>query len=161
MMRNLLWWVARGMVVVALIPLLLGAAFFRAGDRLESGALPGTARGTGLVERDPRIDSVAAVALRGAPFRQDGRPSRTVYDPNRPAEFQVNEGPARPALVLSGILEGGPPLAVIEGVPGRDGAVVMAEGDTAGGLRIRRIKEGRVTVTGMDTTWSLTVRGTP
>jgi len=161
MTRNLLWWMARGVKIAAVLPLLLGAAFLMRTDRPSEHPRTVVGSSVSTSGRMPRIDSVAGAVLHVAPFREDGRPSRVVYDPARPTGMQIDQGTPRPTLVLSGILEGRAPLAVLDGIPGREGAVVLALGDTAGGLRIRRIKEGQVTVTGMDTTWTLTVRGTP
>jgi hypothetical protein len=48
---------------------------------------------------------------------------------------------------------------VLEGVPGREGAVILAAGDTAGGLQVRRLEPGRAVIAGYDTTWVLTPRG--
>jgi hypothetical protein len=39
-----------------------------------------------------------------------------------------------------------------------DGSRAMQRGDTAGGLRLRRITPGSVVMTGYDTTWTLRVR---
>ena len=160
-MRRMLWWGARGMVILALLPVGLGAALFRRTDGHPTVSRAEHRVGVSETDLVPRIDSVAGAALRVAPFRPDGRPSREVYDPNRTTQAPENAGMARPMLVVTGIMEGRAPLAVIEGVPGREGAVVMAVGDTAGGVRLRRIKGGTVTITGMDTTWTLTVRGAP
>jgi prophage tail gpP-like protein len=49
--------------------------------------------------------------------------------------------------------------AVIAGIPGRDGSVVVRAGDTLEGLRIRRIDRDTVVVGAVDTTWKLTVKG--
>jgi hypothetical protein len=65
--------------------------------------------------------------------------------------------PPKPALRLRGIL-GGPPWDVlIEGVPGREGAVVARVGQTLGGVTIRAVHRDTVIVRGMDTTWKLTI----
>jgi hypothetical protein len=65
---------------------------------------------------------------------------------------------AKPQLVLRGVLGGPPWDALIEGVPGREGAVVLRAGETSAGLTLRRIGRDTVVVTGYDTTWKLTVR---
>jgi hypothetical protein len=53
----------------------------------------------------------------------------------------------------------GPPWqAVVEGIPGREGGVVVREGEVLGELRVRSIKRDTVVVVGFDTTWALAVR---
>ncbi len=64
----------------------------------------------------------------------------------------------RPHPVLTGLLWGERPSALMEGIPGHEGAVVMSAGDTAGGLRVVQVLRDRVTLTGMDTSWTLTMR---
>lgn len=107
--------------------------------------------------RGVAVESLAVAARRTAPFRPDGRPTAVAYDPVRSEAPQVY-APARPALALNGILQGSAPLAIIEGVPGREGPVLLGIGDTVAGLRVRRIKDGQVTVAGMDTTWQLRIK---
>ena len=118
--------------------------------------------GVGTAELLPAtasLESLGGAAQKGAPFRPDGRPSRVTYDPARTAAPEY--APPKPALVVSGVVGGAAPLVVLEGVPGRDGPVLLGVGDTLAGLKIRRIREGKVTITGMDTTWLLTIRGLP
>lgn len=65
--------------------------------------------------------------------------------------------PPRPQLFVSGIV--GPPWqALLEGVPGREGAVVVRQGDVLGDLRVREITGSAVVVASPDTTWRLAVR---
>jgi hypothetical protein len=106
-------------------------------------------------------DSLAQLARARAPFRADGRPAPVAYDPTRAASPMPSYGAPKPGLVLTGLVGGPASLALLEGIPGREGPVLLAVGDTIAGLKIRRIKEGHVTVTGMDTTWVLAVRRMP
>jgi hypothetical protein len=102
---------------------------------------------------------MVSAAQKVAPFRPDGRPSRVVYDP---AGTTVPVDPVpKPRLVVTGLVEGTAPLVLLEGVPGRESPVLLGVGDTLAGLKIRRIREGKVTITGMDTTWVLAIRGLP
>ena len=105
------------------------------------------------------LDPLVSAAQKVAPFRPDGRPSRVMYDPARTVVPEY--APPKPALVVSGVVDGAAPLVVLEGIPGRDGPVLLGVGDTLAGLKIRRIKGGSVTITGMDTTWVLTIRRLP
>ena len=101
-------------------------------------------------------DSVAAIVSRD-PFRIGHRPALAAYDPLRLAE-QLAPPPPRPALVLVGVMDGVTPSAVVEGFPGVEGARVVRPGDVIGGLAIKKVGSGRVTITGLDTTWVLQVR---
>jgi len=101
-------------------------------------------------------DSVAAIASRD-PFRIGRRPALPAYDPLRLAEQQAPP-PLRPPLLLVGIIDGSSPSAVIEGFPGVDGARVVRVGDVVAGLAVKKVSNGQVVVTGMDTTWVLQVR---
>ncbi len=63
----------------------------------------------------------------------------------------------RPPLTVTGIV--GPPWeALLEGVPGRQGAVVARAGERFGDLRIRSITAAEVVVQGPDTTWRLQIK---
>jgi hypothetical protein len=64
---------------------------------------------------------------------------------------------ARPRLVLRGVLGGPPWDALVEGLPGRDGAVVMRAGQTIAGITIRSVRPDTVLARGFDTTWALTL----
>lgn len=62
-----------------------------------------------------------------------------------------------PPLRVTGI--SGPPWeALLEGIPGRQGAVVVRPGDRVEDLRIRSITSDLVVVQGRDTTWRLQVK---
>lgn len=65
--------------------------------------------------------------------------------------------PPRPILSLLGIVGGPPWSAIVAGVPGRDGAVVMRLADTLSGLRIATIRRDTVVVRSRDTTWTLSL----
>jgi hypothetical protein len=66
--------------------------------------------------------------------------------------------PPKPTLLVSGIVWGSAPQAVIEGLPGVDGPRVMRVGDVVAGLMVRKIEASRVEIAGMDTIWVLKVR---
>lgn len=110
-----------------------------------------------LIVRMPRTATVAEslhdrlVAL--APFR----PNRIPTDP--PITAQPSTPPVRPSLVLSAIVWGERPAAVIEGLPGVEGGRVVVAGDTVGGLAIRAIGRLTAVVAGPDTTWLLRLEG--
>lgn len=66
--------------------------------------------------------------------------------------------PPKPMLSLRGILGGPPWDALIEGVPGHEGAVVLRVGQRSGDIIVRAIRRDTVFLQGMDTTWKLTLR---
>ena len=91
------------------------------------------------------------------PFRLDRRPSAVGFGAQSGPTQIVPDQSRRPQLLLSGVF--GPPWqAVLEGIPGRDGSVVVRVGDVFGELRVRSIRRDTVVVQGADTTWKLTVR---
>lgn len=112
----------------------------------------------------PRVmgDSIARAATHAAendPFRLDQHPSSVAYDPaleGMPQPDMVR--PPRPTLVLRGIIGGPPWSAIVEGVPGRSGSVLLRRGDTLSGLTIRAVGRDTVILKGSDTTWRLGVQ---
>jgi len=103
-----------------------------------------------------QTESLASITVARDLFRVDRRPA-PAYDPGR-ASARPSAAEAKPTLVLSGIVWGDPALAIIEGIPGRDGPQVLRTGDVVASLTVRRIEPHRVVVVGRDTTWTLTVR---
>ena len=99
-----------------------------------------------------------AAAVAKAPFRER-RISAAPYDPALVGAPPPPPAPPKPAVILAGIVWGSEPVAAIEGVPGNEGAVVLGVGDSAGGIRVRRIAREMITVVGYDTVWNLRIRG--
>jgi hypothetical protein len=154
-------WSLWGAAAALAAPLIIGAWLLFVPDaaaRTMAGDPAGRGRGSAASPRP--LDSLMTVARRTAPFRPDGRPSRVAYDPSR-NEVTPDYTPPKPVLVLTGVMGGAAPLAVLEGIPGHDGPALLGVGDTLAGLKVRRILEGIVTIAGMDTTWVLTIRRLP
>lgn len=63
----------------------------------------------------------------------------------------------KPRLLLRGVLGGPPWDAIIEGIPGHDGSVVIRAGQTIDGISIRGIHRDSVFARGFDTTWTLSL----
>jgi hypothetical protein len=107
-------------------------------------------------------DSVPAASLNPLvvhdPFRARRAPAPIAYDPVALAAGPPPPAPPKPVLTLTGIAWGAEPEAVIEGLPSTDGPRVVRVGETVGGFKVKRIASDRVVITGMDTTWTLTVR---
>lgn len=109
------------------------------------------------------FDSTVLVASAGRlrsrnPFRLDRKPADVRYNPWEPAVVTPpSPPPARPPLALAGLL--GPPWnALVEGIPGREGGVLLQVGDTAGGVQFVALRGDTVVLAGFDTTWTLTAR---
>lgn len=104
-------------------------------------------------------DSLAAALVAHDPFRVTRRPSNVLYDPVRLAQPATGP-PPKPVLALVGIVwdNGLDPTALVEGLPSVDGPRPVRRGETIAGLRVNAIKPDRVVITGLDTTWTLTVR---
>lgn len=124
--------------------------------------------------RAPVVAPVSPETLRAATdrvaesdlFRLDRRPAAVAYRPESDGKPQtVAPHPPRPQLSLQGIIGVGGSVArgprwaaLLGGVPGRDGSVLVHGGDTIGGLMVRRVGRDTVVVSASDTTWRLTVR---
>lgn len=104
------------------------------------------------------LDSLVLAVVDHDPFRLTRSPAATAYSPVPVEPVYVEPPPPKPQLVLTGIMWGDEPIAIVEGVPGIDGARLLRPGDSVGGIRIRRITRQDVTLVGMDTTWVLQVR---
>ena len=141
-----------------IVPLIGGVAAFTRRQPViailpASGTSPSRATGEGHL-----ADSLLRGVVEVAPFRLIRRPAAAAYQvggTDVAADAPVTQ---RPVLSLSGIIAGRHPAALLDGVPGRTGSVLLQLGDTVAGLRLRRVGLDRVIVTGMDTTWTLTLR---
>lgn len=102
--------------------------------------------------------AAAEVVVAKDPFRLERRPSPVSYSPTTESAPAPPPRPPRPALAVTGIVGGPPWEALLEGLPGRQGSVLVRRGDTVSGLRIRSITRDTVRISGMDTTWKLAVR---
>lgn len=110
------------------------------------------------------LASAARLARERNPFRLDRMPAPVRYAvapvPGLPAPPPPPPAPPRPPLQLAGVV--GPPWqALIEGIPGRNGAVVVRAGDRVDDLRVLSITRDRAVIQGADTTWRLTLKGIP
>lgn len=94
------------------------------------------------------------------PFRLDRQPARVGFgaEPVSTEAQGAPTPPERPTLSITGIIGGPPWQAIIEGVPGRDGAVLVRSGEVLGELRVRTIRPDTVVVEGPDTVWTLTLK---
>ncbi|MCC6317241.1 MAG: hypothetical protein IT361_06060 [Gemmatimonadaceae bacterium] len=100
------------------------------------------------------IAAAAEVVERRNPFSISRRPV-TTSQRVEPAAAR----PQPPLLQLQGIVGGPPWSAVVQGIPGRDGEVLVQPGDTIAGLRIVRVTSTSVLVAMRDTAWALRLAG--
>lgn len=106
-----------------------------------------------LVASDTGIGSMAREMSERNPFRLSNRPSR----------FRHGETPAsgpitiayRPQLTVAAVVGGPPWTALLGGVPGVAGMVLVRPGDVVDSIHISSIARGRVVVRLPDTTWVL------
>lgn len=118
------------------------------------------------IDSSPPVDSLelatAASGIRERnPFRWDRRPTGVLFNPWEPVAPPITNLPAtppKPSLSLSGVVGGPPWAALIEGIPGREGGVLLNVGQEAGGVQLRELVGNVATLTGFDTTWVLTPR---
>jgi hypothetical protein len=111
--------------------------------------------------RETAYDSLLAAARHRPLFRPDRRPPALAFDPGGTQPAGGEPAPSaqpRPQLAVSGIVWGAEPAAIVDGLPGAEGSVVLRRGEASGGIRVRRIELGRVILSGLDTTWTLPVR---
>ncbi|HEY2805461.1 MAG TPA: hypothetical protein VGI92_06330 [Gemmatimonadales bacterium] len=104
-------------------------------------------------------DSLAHIISNRDLFRASRTPAAVRFDPvnaDRPNPSQPN--PARPAFVLSGILFGEQPAALLDGVPGFESTRVLHVGEKFGAYQVRAITSDRVVISAPDTTWTLRLK---
>jgi hypothetical protein len=112
------------------------------------------------------VDALDADALQAAvdsvvhndPFRFEHRPASVPFALRAETLSPVAPPVPRPKLAVVGIIGGPPWEAIVDGIPGRDGSVVVRQGDIAGPLQFISVKRDTVVVRGADTTWRLTLR---
>jgi hypothetical protein len=100
------------------------------------------------------IDSAARVVAASDPFRLDRRPSSVPYRSDLEGVVPPPK-PPKPTLALEGLVGN---AALLDGAPGHGATAIVHVGDTLGGLRVRRIGHDTVVISGVDTTWHLTLR---
>jgi hypothetical protein len=102
-------------------------------------------------------DRTAALAIDADPFRASRRPSSVAFAAQGDGAPVAPRAP-RPPLAMAGSVGGPPWSAILDGVPGHDGSLIVTAGDTVAGLRIKSVRRDSVVVQGADTTWRLGVR---
>ena len=158
-------WLERTLWLAALLALAAGVVELRQRSaRLWAAASPAVLSMIAVAPARPTPDSLEAAV--------DEIADRNLFRPERAsAEKQQNAQPmmpmampqppsAKPHLVLRGVLGGPPWDAIIEGVPGREGSVVLRAGQSLGGITVRAVRRDTTYARGFDTTWVLTMART-
>lgn len=105
------------------------------------------------------LEVFARTIVRGDPFRIERAPAAVPYQAGpSPETGGTPPTPAKPPLALAGLIGGPPWAAILEGMPGQTGSVIARTGDVFGALRVRHIDHDGAVITGMDTTWILTLK---
>jgi hypothetical protein len=109
----------------------------------------------------PNVSAALTTWAAVAPFRRNRQPAAKRFDAGamigRASDSEPQKAP-RPQLILRGIVLGATPIALIEGLPGIEGARSVRQGEQVGGLRIRSVEHAKVRVADEDTTWTLVIR---
>ena len=147
-----------GATAVAVIVTALGVRATRASSATSAQPILAAAAEPRRLDADSIAQAVAYVVAND-PFRLSRHPATVAYSPALegfapPAVAR----PPRPNLVLRGIVGGPPWGAILDGLPGRDGSVLVRRGDTLGTLVVRAVGRDTVIINGADTTWRLTVK---
>lgn len=127
-------------VIAPLIGFATGSGSAARRDSLDDFARHIADRDLFRLDRQPAAVAYGTVVA-GVPGSATGRPSAT----------------ATPHLIVSGIVGGPPWAALLDGIPGRDGSMLVRQGDTLAGFTVRAVRRTGVIITGMDTTWHLTL----
>jgi len=119
----------------------------------------GTAALASTLPAPAQPDSLVPAFVGRDPFRITRRPAAVPYDPVRLVQ-PATPPPPKPPLALVGIVwdTGRDPTALVEGLPGAEGARPVRQGETIAGLRVKAIKPDQIVIAALDTTWTLTVR---
>ncbi len=104
------------------------------------------------------LDSAATLVVAHDVFRLERKPATVAYSVT-PTGFIAPSAQTTPTIriALQGTIGGPPWHAIISGVPGHDGTIVVSAGDTLGGVAIRRVNRDSVTVRVKDSTWTVTL----
>jgi hypothetical protein len=115
------------------------------------------------ISNEPLLDSMASEIVSHDPFRLAHMPAHARYAVTTQSATGISpaarESP--PAMTLKAIAGGPPWQALIDGVPGQAGAVLVRSGTVLDRLSIGSITRSGVVVRGSDTTWVLSFPSRP
>ena len=142
--------------VIALTVTAIEVTHLVALPRVPAPAIWASADLTWPMHRDSLGENAARI-VEHDPFRVERRPPDVAFGTQTGGASATNVSSARPQLTLSGIVGGPPWAALLNGVPGHDGTALVHTGDTLSGFTVLAVRATSVTISGMDTTWHLTV----
>jgi hypothetical protein len=103
------------------------------------------------------LDSAASHVVTHDPFRLERKPANVAFSITPPAIAGVPPQGPPVRIALQGMIGGPPWRAIVSGIPGHDGTIMVSSGDTLGGVTIRRIDRSGITVRVKDSTWTVTL----
>jgi hypothetical protein len=153
-------WAERALWLATLLALVAGAfEAHRRSAQLLGVASPALLSVMAVVPARPAPDTLA-LAVGEIADRTLVRPERTSAEQHPSTQLTMpmampQPPSSKPHLVLRGVLGGPPWDAIIEGIPGHDGSVVMRAGQSLGGITVRAVRRDTAYARGFDTTWAL------
>ena len=150
--------------LATLVSLSSIVAWVRAVPPSPPGPLPGTRSRATEVKPTAPLDTArfgaAATRIRAHDlFRWQRKPTSVRFNPWEPVKApEPSVRPPRPPLVLVGIVGGPPWTALVEGMPDRQGGVLLRVGEEIAGIRLVVVRGDTARLSGFDTTWVLTPR---
>ena len=152
--ERLLWLSAVSTAAGGVVSVRVSAA------RVLAATPPTVLPAVGAVPARPRADSLES-AVENITDRNLFRPERTSAEKRTqpPAAMQMGMPmpvpSTKPRLVLRGVIGGPAWEAIIEGIPGHEGSVVLRAGQSLGGVTLRSVRSDTAYARGFDTTWAL------
>jgi hypothetical protein len=154
--------IEQGLWLVTIVATAVGIVTLRAGGSLAMATSSASQLPAAAVAPERAAPESLEVAVGDIADRNLFRPERASAEEReataRPPVPGAIAPTPRPRLVLRGVLGGPPWDAVIEGIPGREGAIVVRAGQSISGITVRSVHRDTVHVRGFDTTWALTLR---
>lgn len=135
------------------------ARVISAGESSEPAVVRGGIVGLPLFTDADSLDDAAATIVANNPFRLSNKPASVRFLALVPGV--VPAAPMRPQFTLRAIIGGPPWSAIVDGIPGEAGGVVVTTGRVFDKIRIRAVTRDTVFLQAPDTTWKLTLSATP
>lgn len=107
---------------------------------------------------DDTLTAAADRTTQSDPFRADRHPASVPFSMT-PMGISAPSMAAGPPLriALRGTIGGPPWRAILSGIPGHDGTVLLSPGDSLGGILVRRVTRDSAVVRLKDSTWAVAI----
>lgn len=105
---------------------------------------------------DSLVSAATARVASHDPFRLDRHPTSVAFSTN-PQSTPMAPAAPKIQLALHGTIGGPPWQAILSGIPGHEGTVVLHAGDTLGGVLVRRVMRDSAVVRVKDSTWAVSL----